>query len=84
MTRLLAMVGAMIAVSCSAALAQAPQADCSKFKRMSDGRWTSTIDAKIGNPKNFKRLQPGLPIDRDLTIVGLNVSDTLDRLCGSP
>lgn len=65
------------------AQAQAPSADCSRFKRMSDGRWMSTVDAKIGNSKDFKELKPGIPIPRSMTIVGLNVSDTLDGLCGT-
>lgn len=66
----------------SAARAQAPKADCTKYKKLSDGRWTSTIEAKIGNPKSFIVLKPGIAIDRGLEIVGLNVSDTLDHLCG--
>ena len=67
------------------ALAQVPKepkADCSMFKRTSDGRWVSTINSKVGNPKSFVTLQAGRPIERDLTVVGINVSDTIDRLCG--
>lgn len=67
----------------AAAQAQAPSADCSRFKQTSDGRWMSTVDAKIGNTRDFKELKPGIPIPRTMTIVGLNVSDTLDRLCGA-
>ena len=59
-----------------------PKADCSKFHKLADGRWVSTIESRIGNPKNFITLQPGLAIDRNLTVVGINVSDTIDRLCG--
>ena len=72
----------MLLIAGSCASAQAPSADCSKFKRMSDGRWMSTIEAKIGNPKAFKILEPGLPIDREETIVGQNVSQLIDQLCG--
>ncbi len=70
-------------LSAGAAQAQAPSADCARFKHMSDGRWMSTVDAKIGNTKEFKELKPGIPIPRTMTIVGLNVSDTLDQLCGA-
>lgn len=73
----------LLTMATGTAQAQAPTADCSRFKRTSDGHWMSTVDAKIGNPKEFKQLQPGIPIPRTMTIVGLNVSDTLDRLCGS-
>ena len=73
----------LLAIGPVGAQAQQPKADCSKYHKLSDGRWTSTIAAKIGNPKSFIVLQPGIAIARDVTIVGLNVSDTLDRLCGS-
>lgn len=72
----------LFALGVSSAQAQAPKADCSKYKKLSDGRWTSTIEAKVGNPKSFILLKPGIAIDRSTMIVGLNVSDTLDRLCG--
>ena len=72
----------VFALGFGSAQAQAPKADCSKYKKQSDGRWTSTIEAKIGNPKSFIVLKPGIAIDRSMTIVGLNVSDTLDHLCG--
>lgn len=62
--------------------APAPKAECKNFIKGGDGKWVSTIDAKIGNPKDFKLLRKGQPIDRDMTIVGLNVSDTIDQLCG--
>ena len=75
-------VTTLFAFGPGAAHAQAPKADCSKYKKLSDGRWTSTIEAKVGNPKSFILLKPGIAIDRSTTIVGLNVSDTLDRLCG--
>ena len=65
-----------------AAAAPPPKADCSKFKRMSDGRWTSTVTSRVGNPKSFVTLQAGMPIARDLMVVGINVSDTIDGLCG--
>ncbi len=73
----------LLTMATGLAQAQAPSADCARFKRTSDGLWMSTVDAKIGNPKEYKELQPGIPIPRTMTIVGLNVSDTLDRLCGS-
>ncbi len=73
---------AMLFTTCGLAAAQAPKADCSNFYRTSDGRWASAIMARVGNPKDFKQLQPGLPIDRSMTVAGLNVSATLDRLCG--
>lgn len=73
----------LLTIMTGMAQAQAPTADCSRFKRTSDGRWMSTVEAKIGNPKEFQQLQPGIPISRSTTIVGLNVSDTLDRLCGT-
>lgn len=76
-------VATLFALGLSAAQAQAPKADCSKYKKLSDGRWTSTIEAKVGNPKSFILLKPGMAIDRSMMIVGINVSDTLDRLCGS-
>ncbi len=59
-----------------------PKADCSKFHKMTDGRWTSTVKSRVGNPKSFVTLQPGVPIARDLMVVGINVSDTIDALCG--
>ncbi len=66
----------------AAEAAPPPKADCSKFHRMSDGRWTSVVKSRVGNPKSFVTLEPGMPIARDLTVVGINVSDTIDRLCG--
>ena len=69
-------------LSVGAAQAQEPKADCRKFGKTSDGRWYSKVESKVGNPKAFAVLQPGLPIARDMTIVGINVSETIDRLCG--
>ncbi len=60
-----------------------PKANCSMFHKLSDGRWMSTIESRVGNPKSYITLQPGLPIARDLVVVGINVSDTIDRLCGA-
>ena len=34
-----------------------PKADCSMFHKLTDGRWTSTITSKVGNPKEFVTLQ---------------------------
>ena len=62
--------------------AQEPKADCAMFHKMGDGRWTSKIKSKVGNPKDFVTLEPGLPIDPKLSVAGLNVSDTIEHLCG--
>ncbi len=64
------------------AWAQQPKANCKLYKRTSDGRWYSTIDSKVGNPKEFKVLKAGMAIDPSMTIVGLNVVDTINKLCG--
>ena len=76
----------LIGLGIGAALADtpAPKANCTLFKKSSDGRWVSTVESRIGNPKTFVTLQPGLPIPRDQTIFGMNISDTLDKLCGKP
>ena len=76
------LVGAAVA-SGTALAAQAPSAQCKLFKKTQDGRWYSTIDSKVGNPKEFKILKAGMPIDRGMTIVGINVSDTIEKLCGA-
>ena len=59
-----------------------PKADCKMYKRTSDGRWYSTIDSKVGNPKSFKLLKAGVVIDPGMTVVGINVVDAINRLCG--
>jgi hypothetical protein len=84
MTRVM-MVLVLAALGATAAHAdgQSPKAQCKLFKKTSDGRWYSTIDSKVGNPKEFKVLKAGMPIDPALTIVGLNVSATIDKLCGA-
>ncbi len=74
--------GLMIGAAHAQAQPPAPKAECKNFIKGGDGKWVSTIDAKIGNPKQFKVLRKGQPIERDMTIVGLNVSDTIDQLCG--
>lgn len=66
----------------AAAAEQQPKANCSMYKRTSDGRWFSTIDSKVGNPKQFKLLKAGIAIDPGMTIVGINVVDTIEKLCG--
>jgi hypothetical protein len=73
---------ALAALAFGAADAQQAKADCAMFKHSSDGRWFSTVDSKIGNPKSFVLLQAGKPIDRDMAVLGNNVSETIDRLCG--
>jgi hypothetical protein len=83
MIRLVAVVAFVgLGIGSAGAANPPPKADCSKFKRMSDGRWTSTIKSKVCNPKSFVTLEPGVPIPRDLVVVGINVSDTIDGLCG--
>lgn len=78
-------IGAAVApVGVAHAAVPEPKADCSMFKKMSDGRWTSTVESRIGNPKSFVTLQPGVPIPRDQTIFGMNISDTIEKLCGKP
>ena len=73
---------AAFALGGSTAWAQkAPKANCALYKRTADGRWYSTIDSKVGNPKEFKLLKAGLAIDPGMTIVGLNVVDTISKLC---
>lgn len=59
-----------------------PKATCSLYKKTHDGRWFSTIDSKVGNPKSFKLLKAGVAIDPDMTVVGINVVDTINKLCG--
>ncbi len=81
MIRVLSLV-TIVVLGIGSATAQEPKADCKLFRKTSDGRWISTVDSKVGNPKTFITLQAGKPIDRNLTIVGLNVSDAIDQLCG--
>lgn len=80
---LTALLGFCVGPALAASAPPPPKADCAKFHRMSDGRWTSVVTSKVGNPKSFVTLQAGMPIARDLTVVGINVSDTIDKLCGN-
>lgn len=73
--------GAVLAVT-SASAEQQPKADCSMYRKTSDGRWFSTIDSKVGNPKEFKVLKAGIAIDPGMTVVGINVVDAIEKLCG--
>ncbi len=84
------MMGRVMMLTAVAALAlggggawaqKAPKANCALYKRTADGRWFSTIDSKVGNPKQFKLLKAGIAIDPDMTIVGLNVVNTISKLC---
>ncbi len=78
------MVVALACVSMGTAQAQAqePKAKCNLFHKSDDGRWVSKIDSKVGNPKDFKLLKAGLPIDPGLTVAGINVAATVESLCG--
>lgn len=76
-------VAAAVGLGAAGASAQQqPKAQCALYKKTADGRWYSTIDSKVGNPKEFKLLKAGVAIDPGMTIVGINVADTITRLCG--
>ena len=72
---------AIAGLAIGSAQAQEPTANCKLFIKGSDGKWIPTIDSKVGNPKQFKLLRKGQSIDPELTVVGINVSDTIDKLC---
>ena len=76
------MVVALVGAAVGGAQAQEPKAKCNLFHKSDDGRWVSKIDSKVGNPKDFKLLKAGLPIDPGLTVAGINVAATVESLCG--
>ena len=77
------MVVAVAGLATGGAQAQEPKAKCNLFHRGGDGRWVSKVDSKVGNPKDFKLLKAGLPIDPSLTVAGINVAATVESLCGA-